>query len=145
MRLYYILTKLFSFELKNTNKINIRNYKYVPIKCNKNDKYSKVLFGPHWSILPTLVLFSPHFIRSNLSTWSYLVDIGPIRSTMVLFVPTQSTLVHSVLFGPCCSHSVLFCPFGPLCSIWSICVHFGPFRPLWFILVHFGPFLYTNI
>ena len=63
MRFNYILTKLFSFELKNTNKINIRNYKYVPIKCNKNDKYSKVLFGPHWSILPTLdsvhILFGP--------------------------------------------------------------------------------------
>ena len=87
MRFYYILTKLFSFELKNTNNINIRNYKYVPIKCNKNDKYLKVLFGPHWSILPTLVLFGPHPIRSNLSTWSYLVDIGPIRSTMVLFGP----------------------------------------------------------
>ena len=30
MKFYYIWAKLFSFELKNTKKINIRNQKYEP-------------------------------------------------------------------------------------------------------------------
>ena len=111
---------------------------------------TSVLFGWCWS---NSVQIGP--IPSNLSTWSYLIDIGPIWSTMVLFSPICSYLVHIsplytiqftlVLFRPPCSHSVLFCPFGPLCSIWSICVHFDLFRPLRFILVHFGSFLYTII
>ena len=129
----------------------------------KKDKYLKVLFGPHRSFLVDVGPFYPLWfysvqigpIPSNLSTWSYLIDIGPIWSTMVLFGPICSYLVHIsplypiqftlVLFRPPCSHSVLFCPFGPLCSIWSICVHFDPFRLFRFILVHFGSFLYTII
>ena len=56
MRYYYIWSKLFSFELKkykDNTKIDIRNM------SNKNDKYSKVLFGPHWFYSVYFVLFGP--------------------------------------------------------------------------------------
>ena len=50
---------MFSFELKNTNKIDIRNIN------PKNDKFSKVLFGLFCPLQPTLIQFRPF--------WSYLV------------------------------------------------------------------------
>ena len=102
--------------------------------------------------------------------WCYLVHIGPIQLTLVLFGLICSNLVHYVYFGPNLSirsysvhigplclirstlvllgpvsstlYSVQFVPFGP---IQSICVHFGSFVPLWLILVYFNLFLCTYI
>ena len=76
MRFNYILAKLFSFELKNKNKINIRNYKYEPIKCNKNDKYSKVLLNPNRSTLVDSAGFGS--IRSTLVLFNRICLLGPI-------------------------------------------------------------------
>ena len=133
MRFYYIWAKLFSFELKNTNKIVIKNMnpenaiKIINIQKSYSVLFSPLWFysvqiGPIWSILSSSVLFSRH--------WSSLVHYGPIRSnmsTLFLICPLalfQSTLVHLVLFSPVRSYSVIFCPFGPLCSN---CVHFDQF------------------
>ena len=83
-----------------------------------------VLFGPHWSILPTLVLFGPH---CPIWSWSY----------SVLFVPTRFTLVHSVLFSPLWSYLVLLVPIR---SYFVHSIHHVPFGPFVFTLVHLEHF-----
>ena len=76
MKFYYIWAKLYSFELKNTKDIDIRNYKDEPQKCNKNEKYSKVSFGPHWFYLVHYVHFGPFW---SYSVHTILIDpFGPI-------------------------------------------------------------------
>ena len=88
MRFYYIWAKLFSFELKNTNKIDIKNMnpenaiKIINIQKSYSVLFSPLWFysvqiGPIWSILSSSVLFSRH--------WSSLVHYGPIRSNMSTF------------------------------------------------------------
>ena len=69
----------------------------------------------------------------------YLLNFGPIRSTLVLFGPLWSNLLYngpnvftSVLFSPLWSYSILF---GSIRSTfflfglyWSSCIHFSPIR-----------------
>ena len=126
MRFYYIWAKLFSFELKNTNKIDIKNMnpenaiKIINIQKSYPVLFSPLWFysvqiGPIWSILSSSVLFSRH--------WSSLVHYGPIRSNM------------STLF--------LICPlalFSPHWSTLSYLVHFGLIRSYFVHSVHFVPF-----
>ena len=165
MKFYYIWTKLFNFEFKNTNKIEIKIWNMSPknaIKIINIQKFYSVHFG---LIRSTLVLFSPfsphwfysmHFksVRSKLvqfgpfcPLWFYLVDVGPILSTSVLLGPIWS---YSVLFVPIRSITltlVLICPFVLTRShsvhfrrLWSNSVYsvkFGPFSPFHSTLVHF--------
>ena len=93
-----------------------------------------VLFSPIWSILFALVLFSPHwFLQPIMSTsvlfgpiwshsahfgvhsflfsplYSYSVHFGhiwSIQSTLFLFGPIQSTLLHLIQFAPFGPHLV---------------------------------------
>ena len=109
MKFYYIWASLFWVK-KNKNKINIRNQKYEPLKCNKIDIYSNFLFGPCSHLWPTLVLFG--LVWSNQV---HLVHNSPIKS--ILF-----TLVH----------------FSFIRAILSTLVQFGPFYPLQFYSVHIG-------
>ena len=119
------------------SKVKLPFYPPCEVKCGLQNRLS-TLFGPRHSYLVHIAPFCPLWfyqvyigpIRSNLSTWSNLVDIGPICSYSVhigLLCSIQFTLV---LFGPPCSHSVIFFSFGPLCSIWSICIHFVHFCTL---------------
>ena len=132
MKFYYIWAKLFSFELKNTYKIYIRNMSPKnAIKIINIEKYYSVhfvLFDPHWfclvyigpigSIRSTLILFYPFK--------SYSIHIGyiqSIQSTLALFGPYWSYSVHSINFGLIQSTlftSVLFSWY------WSYSVHYGP-------------------
>ena len=71
MKFYYIWVKIFSFELKNKKKIDIRNKNMSPKNAIKMINIQK----------------------------SYLVHIGSIRSILsssVPFGPIRSYLVHSV-------------------------------------------------
>ena len=89
-------------------------------------KYYSIHIGPIWS---------------NLSTWSYLVDIGPIRSYLFLLGPHWLTLSYSIHFGPPCSHSVHFVLFGPF--VFSL-VHLDHFDSFWSTLVHFYRLVYMK-
>ena len=130
MKFYYIWAKLFSFESKNTYKIDIRNMSHKNaikmINIQKSYSVHFVLFNPHWfclvyvgpigSIRSTLILFYP--------LMSYSVHIGYIQSIhLFLFSPyvhlgpNLSIHSYSILLGPSCFHLVLFCPFGTLRSI----------------------------
>ena len=42
MKIYSIWVKIFSFGLKNINKIGMKNWRYWPLQNNKNDKHSKI-------------------------------------------------------------------------------------------------------
>ena len=111
MKFYFIWTKPFSFELKNTKNIEIINPKKA-IKMLFIQKSYSVLLGPFCLLWSTLVLF--------VLCWSYWVQsiqIGHILSS-------------SVLFGSHWSYSVHYVYFGPLCSFWSYSIHFGPIQPL---------------
>ena len=99
---------------------------------------TSVLFNPLWFYL---VHFGP--IRSNLLR-SYSVQLGTIRSTLVIFsqlCPLWSYLVYSTLFGPNRSTLVLF---GPFCILQFYLVQFGHIRStlvlfgsLWLYSVHY--------
>ena len=132
MKFYYIWAKLFSFESKNTYKIDIRNMSHKNalkmINIQKSYSVHFVLFNPHWFCL---VYVGPiGSIRSTLILFyllmSYLVQIGyiqSIQSTLDLFGPYWSYSVHSIQFGPIqytLFTSVLFSRY------WSYSVHYGP-------------------
>ena len=115
MKFYYILAKLFSFELKKKknkkqkktkqNKeltLDIRNMS--PKNAIKMIKYSKVLFSPHWFYSFHSILFGP--------IWSIL-------STLVLFGLLWSYSVNSIHFDSICSYSVHI---GPIHIILSISI-----------------------
>ena len=97
------------------SKVKLPFYPPCEVKCGLQNRLS-TLFGPRHSYLVHIAPFCPLWfyqvyigpIRSNLSTWSNLVDIGPICSYSVhigLLCSIQFTLV---LFDPPCSHSVIF-------------------------------------
>ena len=111
-----------------------------------------------------------NLFRKFSPLWCYLVHIGPIQLTLVLFGLICSNLVHYVYLGPNLSIRSYLVHIGPLCLIWStsvllgpvlstlysvqfvpfgpiqsICVHFDSFVPLWLILVYFNLFLCTYI
>ena len=69
MKVYYFWVKLFSFELKNTKKIDIRNMSpknaIKMINIQKSYSVHSILFGPLWFY------------------WVHYVDIGPILCTLV--------------------------------------------------------------
>ena len=128
MNFYYILAKLFSFELKKKYKeltLDIRNMspKKVIKMINIQKSYS-VLIDSILSIISSLVPFGPF-----CPLWFYSVYFGPIwsiLSTLILFVPIWSTLV---LF-------ISFCPFQFYSSILSTLILFGHISPHWSYLVH---------
>ena len=57
MKFYSIWAKLFSFGLKNINKIGMKNWRYWPLQNNKNDKHSKDSLKIQISIILTLYLY----------------------------------------------------------------------------------------
>ena len=114
------------------------------IKMINIQKYYLVHISPIWSMLVhsthfgsirfTLVLFSPYCrVWSNFSTWSYLVDIGPIPSYLFLLRSHCSTLSYSVHLG--LIRSSLF-PFDPILSIRSTLFHLVHLCSLQSIFVH---------
>ena len=122
------------------SKVKLPFYPPCEVKCGLQNRLS-TLFGPRHSYLVHIAPFCPLWfyqpIRSTLVLFGPICPLGPIQSTLVLFVPTRSTLVYSVLFSSLWSYSVLLVPilsyffsFGPLCSIWSICIHFVHFCTL---------------
>ena len=79
----------------------------------KNDKYSKVSFGPHW-------FYSVHYVLFGL-IWSYLVLFStfcPLKLYLVYFEPIRFILSTLVLLGP-------------FCLLWFYLVLFSTFCPLW--------------
>ena len=166
MKFYFIWTKPFSFELKNTKNIEIINPKKA-IKMIFIQKSYSVLLGPFCLLWSTLVLFVlcwsywvqsiqiGHILSSSVlfgSHWSYSVHFGSIRFTLVLFgplCPLQSTLV---LFGPHWSylvHMSTLVLIYPLVLIRSCSIHLVLIMSYYVLLhsicVHFGPFLCTYI
>ena len=145
MKFYYIWAKLFSFELKNTYKIDIRNMSpknaIKMINIQKSYSVHFVLFNPHsfclvyvgptGSISSTLIQLYPimsylihicYIIIFNPFSppWLYLVHIGPIQSTLltsVLFSPLHSLLFYLVDSGPIWSTMALFVPIQSLCQL----------------------------
>ena len=92
----------------------------------KNDKYSKVSFGPHW-------FYSVHSVLFGL-IWSYLVLFStfcPLKLYSVYFEPIRFILSTLVLLGPFCLLWFYLVLFSTFCPLWSISVIFGPFGPLW--------------
>ena len=146
MKFYYNWAKLFSFELKNTNKIDIKNKKHGPWKCNKMiniQKFYSVHFGP----IPSIFSFSVHFgsISSTLVLLVHSIHIAPIISTPILFGPHWLYPIHSV-------HRFYLVHIGPIRSIlstfvlfnwyWSYSVHYVPIQSyllLFVTYVDFGP------
>ena len=138
------------------SKVKLPFYPPCEVKCGLQNRLS-TLFGPRHSYLVHIAPFCPLWfyqvyigpIRSNLSTWSNLVDIGPICSYSVhisLLCSIQFTLV---LFGPPCSHSVIFffhsvhfIPFGPFVFTSSIFVHFHTGKNMFRLIV---PILNPNL
>ena len=92
-----------------------------------------VLFGLIQSILSTLILFSP--------LWSFAVNFGPLRSTMVLIglIQFTSVLFNLFYFSPLWFYLVLFYP------LWSYSVHFGIIQFTLIIFSLFGPILSTSV
>ena len=148
MKFYYIWAKLFNFEFKNTNKIEIKIWNMSPkntIKMINIQKFYSVHFGLIRSILfssvhfgfiwSTLVLFSPFSPH-----WFYSIHFKSVRSTLVPFgpfCPLWSTLVLLEPFSPHRSSSVHSIHFDSIWSIlilvlfswrWSYSIHFGPTR-----------------
>ena len=82
MKFYYIWAKLFSFELKDTYKIDIRNMSpknaIKMINIQKSYSVHFVLFDPHWFCLV------------------YVGPIGSLRSTLILLYPFKS---YSIMFS----------------------------------------------
>ena len=114
MKFYYIWAKLFSFESKNTYKIDIRNMSHKNalkmINIQKSYSVHFVLFNPHWFCLV------------------YVGPIGSIRSTLILFYPLMSYSVH----------------IGYIQSIQSILDLFGPYWSYSVNSIHFSPIQYTQ-
>ena len=100
--------------------------------CVCFSKKKKKLFSPFDLIQSTSVLFSPFSTH-----WPYSVHIGHILSTLVLFGPHWSYLVHYLSYSV---HYVHFNPFGPIRSIFSTLVLFGLVCPLRSYLVLLYPF-----
>ena len=108
------------------------------------------LFDPHWSILPTLVLFGPHWSYSV--QFVHLVQFSRHWSYLFLLGPHWSTLFYLVHFGPIRSslfpfchifiHSVHFVPFGPFVFTSSIFVHFHTGKNMFRLIV---PILNPNL
>ena len=96
---------------------------------------SSVLFSSLGSNSVHLILFGP--------VQSYLVHIGSMRSTLVLFglfCPLRSYSVHSFLFGPFGLIQSTLILFGPFGSIQSTLVQFGLCYSIPSNSVHFCPF-----
>ena len=139
MQFYYILAKVFSFELKKiqtkytlvVRNMSIKNAIKM-INIQKSYSVHIVLFSPIWSILSslfhigslrsTLVLFGLHWSYSN----HQFSPFKPLWSTSDLFGPyglLWSYSAHSIDFGSIRSTLVLF---SPSCPFWSYLVHFSP-------------------
>ena len=151
------------------NNMEIINQKYEPQKCNKNDKYSKVLFGPLQSYQVHFFFFSPLWfylvyirpIRSNRSKLVLFFPFSPIRFTLVIFSPLWFYSVHigpipfilstSVDIGPIQSNMILFGPMSTLVLIypfvlfWSYLVHLVPILSYSVHSVHFIPIVSTSV
>ena len=118
--------------------INIQKYYSVHISLIRSMLVHSVHFGSIWS---TLVLFGPICPLGPIQLT--LVLFGPLWSYSVLFIPTRSTLVHSILFISLSYYLVLLVSFGPILSIrfyFVHSVHFVPFSPFVFTSVHLDHF-----
>ena len=113
--------------------INIQKYYSVHISLIRSMLVHSVHFGSIWS---TLVLFGPICPLGPIQL--ILVLFGPLWSYSVLFIPTRSTLVHSILFISLSYYLVLLVSFGPILSIRFYFVHSVHFVP-------FGPFVFTSV
>ena len=108
------------------------------INIQKSYSVHSIFFGPIWSYLVQMDLFSPFsplkfdsVLFSPLR--SYSVHIGSIWSTLVLFCPHWSYSVHSFHCGTTWS----------ICPLWFYFVYFVYFGPIQSTLVQFRP-LHSN-
>ena len=119
--------------------INIQKYYSVHISLIRSMLVHSVHFDSIWS---TLVLFGPICPLGPIQLT--LVLFGPLWSYSVLFIPTRSTLVHSILFISLSYYLVLLVSFGPILSIrfyFVHSIHFVPFGPFVFTLIHLDHFI----